>query len=73
MRNRRRAGPRGSLAAHLRPFFLDYDFARLSWAADRDLIIGRILAVGSWDSLRWPRRRVPDAELRSWLIRRRAA
>ena len=57
----------------LRPFFWDYDFARLSWAADRDLIIGRILAVGNWDSLRWLRRRLPDPELRAWLVHRRGA
>ncbi|MBI3822479.1 MAG: hypothetical protein HY289_07345 [Planctomycetes bacterium] len=57
----------------LRPFFWDYDFARLSWEADRDLIIARILAVGDWASLRWLRRRFPDNELRAWLIRRRGA
>jgi hypothetical protein len=45
----------------------------LSWATDRDLIIARILAVGNWDSLRWLRRRFPDAELRDWLIQRRGA
>ena len=41
----------------LRPFFCDHDFARLSWKADRDLIIARLLAVGNWNSLRWLRRR----------------
>ena len=61
------------LPRSLRPSFWDYDFARLNWAADRDLIIGRILAVGNWDSLRWLRRRLPDAELRSWLEHRRGA
>lgn len=61
------------LPRSLRPFFWDYDFARLSWKADRDLIIGRILAVGNWDSLRWLRRRLPDAALREWLQRRRGA
>jgi hypothetical protein len=57
----------------LRPFFWDYDFGRLSWKADRDLVIARILAVGNWDSLRWLRRRLPDPELRDWLIQRRGA
>jgi hypothetical protein len=64
---------RSKLPRTLRPYFWDYDFSRLSWAADRDLIIGRILAVGNWDSLRWLRRRLPDAELRSWLEHRRGA
>lgn len=57
----------------LRRFFWDYDFARLTWKADRDLIIGRILAVGNWVAIRWLCRRVPDAELRSWLQKRRGA
>jgi hypothetical protein len=57
----------------LRPFFWDYDFARLTWDADRDLIIGRVLAVGDGNSLRWLRRRLPDGELRAWLVHRRGA
>src|SRR5437899_2568033 len=57
----------------LRPFFWDHDFGRLTWTADRDLIIGRILAVGDWNSLRWLRRRLPDAALRTWLQNRRGA
>ena len=47
--------------------------SRLSWKADRDLIISRILAVGNWDAIRWLSRRLPDAELRSWLQHRRRA
>ncbi len=61
------------LPRSLRPFFWDYDFARLTWAGDRDLIIARLLAVGNWNSLRWLRRRLPDAELRAWLMHRRGA
>ena len=61
------------LPHRLRPLFWDYDFARLSWKADRDRIIARILAVGNWDAIRWLRRRVPDAELRAWLQHRRGA
>jgi hypothetical protein len=57
----------------LRPLFWDYDFARLSWEADRDLVIARVLAVGGWDSLRWLQRRLPDHELRAWLEHRRGA
>src|SRR5258708_5711732 len=64
---------RSKLPPILLPFFWDYDFTRLSCAADLDLIIVRILAVGNWDSLRWLRRRLPDAELRNWLEHRRGA
>jgi hypothetical protein len=61
------------LPRNIRTLFWEYDSARLTWAADRDLIIGRILAVGNWDSLRWLRRRLSDAELRLWLEQRRGA
>ena len=61
------------LPRSLRPLFWDYDFARLTWNADRDLIIARILAAGNWDAIRWLCRRVPDPELRGWLQHRRGA
>lgn len=59
------------LPSILSPFFWDYNFSCLTWTADRDLIIGRILAVGNSDSIRWLCRRVSDAELREWLMLRR--
>ncbi len=37
------------------------------------LIIGGLTAIWNWDSLRWLRRRLPDAELRIWLEHRRGA
>jgi hypothetical protein len=61
------------LPQKLRRYFWDYNFSRLTWTADRDLIIARILAVGNWDSIRWLCRRVSDDELREWLVRRRGA
>ncbi len=73
MKKKQRPAASTRLPRTLRKFFWDYDFARLSWKADRDLIIARILAVGNWESLRWLRRRLPDAELRDWLVRRRGA
>jgi hypothetical protein len=54
----------------LRPLFWDHDFARLRWEADRDLIVGRVLAVGPWDAVQWLRRRLGPATLREWLERR---
>ena len=59
------------LPSRLRPLFWDYNFARLTWRADADFITGRIMAVGDWDSVRWLRRRLGDAALRDWLLRRR--
>jgi hypothetical protein len=56
------------LPEQLRPIFWDYEFSQLSLAKDRDLIIRRVLSNGSWDSVRWLRKRLGDHELREWLI-----
>ncbi len=40
------------LPRRLRPLFWDTEFGRLLWRRDGDFIIGRVLAVGDWDSLR---------------------
>jgi hypothetical protein len=53
--------------------FGDHDFARLTWEADADLIIGRILAAGDWEAVRWLRGLLPDPALQAWLERRRGA
>lgn len=57
----------------LRPLFWDHDFRRLNWEADRDLIVGRVLAAGDWSAVRWLYRRLGAAALRRWLVRRRGA
>ena len=56
------------LPEQLRPLFWDYIFSQLSLAKDRDLIIRRVLSNGSWDAVRWLRKRLGDRELREWLI-----
>jgi hypothetical protein len=55
----------------LRPLFWEYDFGALTWEADRDLIMARVLASGGWEAVRWLRSRVGDSELRDWIERRR--
>jgi hypothetical protein len=57
----------------LRALFWDYPGTRLSWARDRDLIIGRVLSAGSWDTIQWLRRQVGDDSLRDWIERRAGA
>ena len=59
------------LPEQLRSLFWDYAFSQLSLAKDRDLIIRRILTNGSWDAVRWLRKRLGDRELRDWLITHR--
>lgn len=60
------------LPESLRAYFWDYPFDQLSWERDQELVIRRLLAVGSWDAIIWLRRRTGDAALRQWLITHRA-
>lgn len=57
----------------LRPLFWDHDFARLTWEADAELVIGRILAAGDWQAVLWLLRLLGKPALRDWLERRRGA
>ena len=68
----KRAVP-GRLPRHLRPLFWEYNFAQLTWEADANLIIGRILTEGGWEAIQWLRRRLSDPDLKDWLERRRGA
>ena len=61
------------LPGELKPVFWDYNFNRLRWEKDRDLIIGRILSQGDWQALEWLRSRVDSVSLRDWLSSRRGA
>jgi hypothetical protein len=53
------------------PFFWDYDFKTLTWEEDRDLIIARVLASGTWEAIAWLRSCLGDQALRVWIVRRR--
>jgi len=59
------------LPARLHHLFWEYDPRKLRWPADRDLVIGKILAHGTWDDLRWLRAAVSDDDLRGWILRAR--
>ena len=52
----------------LRPFFWDTHFASLSWEADRDSIVRRILQSGGWSSISWLRSTLVDDPLKSWIL-----
>ncbi len=62
-----------NLPTRLRAFWGDYNFRRLRWEEDRDLIIGRILSQGDWQALQWLRLRVDSASLKNWFLTRRGA
>jgi hypothetical protein len=59
------------LPAELAHLFWEYDPKKLSWTADRDLIVGKILSRGTWNDIRWLRRTATDATLRRWIRRAR--
>jgi len=61
---------RSGLPTLLRPFFWDHDFKALTWEDDRDLIIARVLASGTWEAITWLRTRLGDQTLREWIERR---
>lgn len=51
----------------LRRYFWDVDPDALSESRHRDWIIGRLLAVGGRDAVRWLRATVGDQEIERWL------
>ena len=68
MNQQRDCKPRApKLPGVLKDLFWDYDFAVLDWAADRDLIIGRVLTSGSWDAVTWLRSILDNNALREWI------
>jgi hypothetical protein len=73
VRRPRRAAAPVRLPRRLRPLFWDYDFARLTWKADADLSVGRILTAGDWEAVHWLLGVLPKPALRDWLEPRRGA
>ena len=57
------------LPESLRPLFWDCDFAALDVVRQHDFVIGRVLASGPLDSIRWLRRQYGDDVIRDWIIR----
>ena len=57
------------LPESLRPLFWDCDFTMLDAAQQQDFVVGRVLASGPLDALRWLRRGYGDDTIREWIIR----
>ena len=53
----------------VRSLFWDLDPRELRWERDQEQIIGRVLAEGSWDAVKWLRQQVGDDVLRDWIER----
>ncbi|MEK6754363.1 MAG: hypothetical protein AABZ00_19070 [Chloroflexota bacterium] len=45
--------PSLKIPKELKPYFQEYDIARLNLSRDANLIIQRTLEFGTWDELRW--------------------
>jgi hypothetical protein len=60
------------LPSSLRPLFWEYDFSRLRWRRDADLILDRVLSQGGSAQLRLVRRRFGDEGIRDWILRHEA-
>ena len=52
-----------TLPAFLRPILWEYEFADMSWDADRDTIVFKILSSGDWNAVRWLRSELGAGQL----------
>ena len=62
--------PERALPGRLEPLFWEHGFSQLHWDDDRDLIIGRILTGGDWESIRWLMDTLGHPALRAWIEQR---
>jgi uncharacterized protein DUF6922 len=53
----------------VRPGRWDLDARSLRWKRDRETIIGRVLASGPWETVRWLRSIAGDETIRGWIER----
>ena len=60
-----------TLPRFLKPIFWEYDFEDMSWEADKDIIVFKILSSGDWNSVRWLRSQLGPDQLRQWLLAKR--
>jgi hypothetical protein len=58
------------LPSFLGEIFWDYDFKLLSLEEDRNLVIGRVLAEGNLEAIRWLRAAIGNDALREWIMER---
>jgi hypothetical protein len=57
----------GSLPSSVKKLFWDLNPRALRWDRDREQIIGRILASGPWETVKWLRSTAGDEAIRSWI------
>ena len=58
----------GPLPSSVKKLFWDLDTRALRWDRDKEQIIGRILASGPWETVKWLRSTAGDEAIRSWIV-----
>ncbi|HEY0513183.1 MAG TPA: hypothetical protein VGH73_14845 [Thermoanaerobaculia bacterium] len=56
-----------ALPAPVKALFWDVSSRSLRWDRDRELITGRVLASGPWNTVQWLRARAGDEAIRAWI------
>jgi len=70
---RARATKAGGLPTEIQELFWDFDARQLSWETDRELILGRTLASGTWAAIQWLRHQAGDDAIKAWILARQGA
>src|SRR5262245_44171837 len=57
------------LPGPVKKLFWDLDPRLLRWDRDQEMIIGRVLASGPWETVKWLRSVTGDEAIRDWIER----
>ena len=52
----------------VRRLLWDTDPDAVTWETHRDALVGRVLAHGEWDAIRWLRKTAGDEAIRAWIL-----
>ena len=61
------------LPRHVLELFWEYDKKKITWRNDSDLVIGKVLQNGQWQSIKWLIKAAGHNGLRKWFIRHQGA
>lgn len=61
----------GAIPSSLRRLFWEYDFDKLTWKKDKELVIFRVLAYGNWRETCWLLGQIGDEGVRAYMLRTR--
>jgi hypothetical protein len=61
--------PRSLLPGPVKKLFWDLDPRSLRWDRDQEMIVGRVLASGPWETVQWLRSTAGNDAIRGWIER----